>query len=81
MALYGFIAVSGLKMLKGIDLSDNKNIFVISTILVAGVGGLVLRFYHIVITEVAVALLLGIIVNIFVNIDIKKETKDENRLK
>ena len=67
MALYGFIAVSGLKMLKEVDLSNYKNVFVISAILVTGVGGLVLEFYGIIITKVAMALLLGIIVNLIVN--------------
>lgn len=44
IALYGFIAVSGLKMLAGVDLSDNKNLFPVSAILVIGIGGLVLNF-------------------------------------
>ena len=67
MSLYGFIAVSGLKMLKGVDLGDNRNVFVISAILIAGVGGLVLRFAGIEITEVAVALIVGIIINVIVH--------------
>ena len=76
MSLYGFIAVSGLKMLKGVDLSNNKNIFVISVILVAGVGGLILKFTDITITEVAVALIIGIIINLIVNL--KKDKSEEN---
>ena len=40
LTLYGFIAVSGLKMFKDIDLGDNKNLFTVSTILIAGIGGL-----------------------------------------
>ena len=40
MALYGFIAVSGLKMLQKVDLEQNRNLFVASTILIAGIGGL-----------------------------------------
>ena len=44
MALYGFIAVSGLKMIKDIDLNQNKNLFVVSVILIAGIGGLKLTF-------------------------------------
>ena len=58
MALYGFIAVSGLKMVQKIDLDHNKNLFVIS-----GIGGLSLSFGKITITSVACALILGIIVN------------------
>ena len=63
MALYGFIAVSGLKMVQKIDLDHNKNLFVISSILISGIGGLSLSFGKITITSVACALILGIIVN------------------
>lgn len=64
MALYGFIAVSGLKMFKNLDLDDNKNLFVVSVILIAGIGGLTLSFGAVTITEVAAALILGIITNL-----------------
>ncbi len=64
MALYGFIAVSGLKMVQKVDLEDNRNLFVVSVILIAGIGGLTLNFGVISITEVATALILGILVNI-----------------
>ena len=64
MALYGFIAVSGLKMVQGIDLNKNKNLFVVSVILIAGIGGLTLNFGKVTITEVACALILGILTNL-----------------
>lgn len=67
MALYGFIAVSGLKMVQNVNLNLNKNLFVVSTILIAGIGGLTLNFGQITITSVACALILGIIVNIIVS--------------
>ncbi len=67
MALYGFIAVSGLKMVQSVNLNLNKNLFVVSTILIAGIGGLTLNFGKITITSVACALILGIIVNILVS--------------
>lgn len=74
MTLYGFIAVSGLKMLQPVDLNDNKNLFTASVILIAGVGGLSLSFAtgfgDITITTVACALILGIITNLITN---KKE--------
>ena len=63
MALYGFISVSGLKMLQKVDLEKNKNLFVVSTILIAGIGGLSLTFGRVTITSIACALILGIIVN------------------
>ncbi|MBE7030092.1 MAG: uracil-xanthine permease [Ruminococcaceae bacterium] len=72
MALYGFIAVSGLKMVQGVDLNQNKNLFVVSTILIAGIGGLSLTFGKITITSIACALILGIIVNVVVS-----KAKDE----
>ena len=63
MALYGFIAVSGLKMIQSVDLEDNRNLFTVSVILIAGIGGLTLSFGNITITAVACALILGIITN------------------
>ena len=67
-ALYGFIAVSGLKMIQNVDLGKNRNLFVVSVILIAGVGGFTLNIRFganavITVTEVACALILGIIVN------------------
>lgn len=73
VSLYGFIAVSGLKMIQKVDLNDNKNVFVISVILIAGVGGLKLTFGKIEITTVACALILGIITNLLVNFKKKKD--------
>ncbi len=67
MALYGFIAVSGLKMVQKVNLEENKNLFVVSTILITGIGGLTLNFGSIKITSIAVALILGIIVNIMLS--------------
>ncbi len=63
VALYGFIAVSGLKMIQAVDLNDNHNLFVVSVILIAGVGGMTLSFGKVTITEVACALILGILAN------------------
>jgi len=63
MTLYGFIAVSGLKMVQKVDLGENKNLFVVSVILISGIGGLSLNFGKITITAVATALIFGIIVN------------------
>lgn len=69
MALYGFIAVSGLKMIQQLDLDANKNLYVISTILVSGIGGLSLSFGKVQITSIACSLILGIIVNILLKKD------------
>lgn len=64
MALYGFIAVSGLKMIQKVDLNKNKNLFVVSVILIAGIGGLTLTIGRVKITSVAAALILGILTNL-----------------
>ncbi len=67
MALYGFIAVSGLKMIQKVDLEQNKNLFVVSVILIAGIGGLTLSFGEVTITSIACALILGILTNLLVS--------------
>ncbi len=71
VALYGFIAVSGLKMIQKVDLDDNKNLFTVSVILIAGIGGFVVKFGAVEITEVACALILGIITNKVLSIKTK----------
>lgn len=67
IALYGFIAVSGMKMIQNVDLGDNHNLFVVSVILITGVGGLVVSFGKVTITSIACALILGILTNIMLN--------------
>ena len=67
ITLYGFIAVSGLKMVQKVDLEKNSNLFVVSAILIAGIGGLTINFGSITLTSVACALILGIIVNLMLN--------------
>lgn len=67
ITLYGFIAVSGLKMFQQVDLNKNKNLFVASVILITGVGGMVLKFGAVEIRTVACALILGIPTNLALN--------------
>ena len=64
ITLYGFIAVSGLKMIQKVDLEENHNLFVVSAILIAGIGGLTVTFGKVTLTSVACALILGIVVNL-----------------
>lgn len=78
ITLYGFIAVSGLKMIQEVDLGNNKNLFVVSVILIAGIGGLTLNFGKVTITSVACALILGIITNLLCSISGKKEEETES---
>ncbi len=63
ISLYGFIAVSGLKMLQQVDLNQNRNLFTASVILIAGIGGMTLTFGAVTLTSIATALILGILTN------------------
>ncbi len=77
MALYGFIAVSGLKMLQTVDLNKNKNLFVASVILIAGIGGLQVTFGAVTLTPIATALILGILANTLLAKEKEVESTDE----
>ena len=74
LTLYGFIAVSGLKMFKELDLNESKNLFVVSAILISGIGGLTIQIPYalaesgavaktIQVTAIATALIIGIVTN------------------
>ena len=88
LTLYGFIAVSGLKMFKNIDLGENKNLFVVSAILIAGIGGLSIQIPYalgdnglviksIQVTSIATALILGIVTNAIITAIEKKGGETE----
>ena len=74
IALYGFIAASGLKMLQPVDLNKNRNLFVASVIFIVGVGGMTVSFGRVEIRTVACALILGIVTNILLS-----REKDEEK--
>lgn len=71
IAMYGFISVSGLQMLKDVDLGDHRNLYPVAAILVIGIGGVTLDFGKnaltdgalVQITSLALAMIVGIIVN------------------
>lgn len=67
ITLYGFIAVSGLKMIQEVDLGDNRNLFVVAVILICGIGGLTVSFGKVTLTSIACALILGILTNVMVS--------------
>ena len=77
IALYGFIAVSGLKMIQEVNLNDNRNLFVVSTILISGIGGLTLSIGPVTLTAVACSLILGIIINLITHF--KRNKLEENK--
>ena len=64
-------------MIQPVDLGDNRNLFVVSVILIAGVGGLTLNIGAVTVTEVACALILGILTNLLVNIRRKKKDGED----
>ncbi len=90
LTLYGFIAVSGLKMFKHVDLNENKNLFVVSAILISGIGGLAIQIPYafsdlgapsatITVTAIATALIIGIITNtVLTKIENSKLGKDSD---
>ena len=77
ITLYGFIAVSGLKMIQKVDLEKNANLFTVSVILISGIGGMAMAIGKVTITAIACALILGIVVNILLNR--KAKTAEENK--
>ena len=62
--LYGFIACSGIKMLQKIDLNIQKNLIMVSTVLSLGISGLVVGGTTISFSATALALIVGVILNL-----------------
>ncbi|MBQ8468228.1 MAG: uracil-xanthine permease [Clostridia bacterium] len=73
IALYGFISVSGLRMFKEIDLNDSRNLFVVASIFITGIGGMFLNFGSIKISNIACALVVGILTNVLLTPRNKKQ--------
>ena len=67
ITLYGFIACSGLKMIQKVDLNQNKNLFVVAAILIPGIGGMAMDIGNVYISNIACALVLGIILNLLLS--------------
>ena len=78
ITLYGFIAVSGLKMIQKVDLEDNANLFTVSAILIPGIGGMAMAIGKVTLTNIACALILGIITNIILT-KFKKNRSEEQK--
>ena len=78
ITLYGFIAVSGLKMIQKVNLEDHANLFTVSAILIVGIGGMAMAIGKVTITAIASALILGICVNILLNKFKDKKFKGDN---
>ncbi|MBQ7670000.1 MAG: uracil-xanthine permease [Clostridia bacterium] len=84
ISLYGFIAVSGLKMVQKVDFNKNRNLFTAAVILITGIGGMAINIGAVTLTKIAVALILGIITNLILTRKKKVENEDpeenENQL-
>lgn len=79
VTLYGFIAVSGLKMIQNVDLGKNRNLFVVAVILICGIGGLTVSFGKVTLTSIACALILGIIANAILPKDTEEAKAEETK--
>ena len=62
--LYGFIACSGIKMLQKTNLNEQKNLIIVSSVLSLGISGLVVGGKTISFSATALALIVGIILNL-----------------
>ena len=64
--LYGYITLSGIRTIKdnNIDLNNNKNVTIIASILTLGVSGAVCNFGVVSIGTTALAILIGILLNV-----------------
>ena len=64
--LYGYITLSGIRTIKdsGIDLNNNKNVIILASILTLGVSGVVCNFGIISFGTTALAMIVGIILNL-----------------
>lgn len=71
--LYGFIAASGVRMLQKVDLNQQKSLIIVSSVLSLGVSGIVLGGATLSFTTTALALIMGIILNL-----ILKEKPNDN---
>ena len=80
VALYGFIAMSGFKMLQGVDLNKNRNLFVASIIFITGVGGLSVTIGAVEIRTVACALILGILANLMLSKEDEENKPEESKV-
>lgn len=76
VALYGFIAVSGFKMIQDVDLNQNRNLFVASIIFITGVGGMSVSFGAVELRTVACALILGILANVMLSKEKVEKTEE-----
>lgn len=78
--LYGFIGLNGIKVLidAKIDLNKMPNLIIVSTMLVIGLGGACLTFGSLQVTSVAIAVVVGVILNLIFKYTKCYEKKDDD---
>ena len=62
--LYGFISSSGIRLLKGVDFDNQKNLIICSVVLALGISGVVLGGETFSLSGTALALVAGVILNL-----------------
>lgn len=79
--LFGVIAASGLKILidNKVDFDKKKNLLIASTILVIGIGGLVFEVGTFTLSAMALATVLGIVLNLVLPEKSRSELQEEER--
>ena len=63
LILYGYIACSGIKMLQGVDLNNQKNLIMVSSVLSLGISGLAVGGTTFALSGTALGLVFGVIIN------------------
>ena len=71
--LYGYITLSGIRTIKdnNIDLNNNKNVLIIASVLTLGVSGVVCDFGVVSIGTTALAMIVGIVLNLMLKENIE----------
>lgn len=62
--LYGYIACSGVKMLQSVDLNEQKNLILVSSVLSLGISGLAIGGTTFALSGTALALVFGVALNL-----------------
>ncbi|MBU1145287.1 MAG: NCS2 family nucleobase:cation symporter [Firmicutes bacterium] len=75
--LYGFIASNGLKVLfdAKVDMTDTRNLIIVSAMLVLGLGGSIITFGTFSIYGMSLAAMVGILLNLILPLAKRKEVK------
>lgn len=71
--LYGYIACSGVKMLQGVDLNNQKNLIMVSSVLSLGISGLAVGGTTFALSGTALGLVFGIVLNLILKDNLKSE--------